>query len=56
MNVVVYSVHPEHSEGGASERMEVRVTKTPFEFVVMSTSPVNVSIPPVESLVVNVVV
>ena len=56
MNVVVYSVHPEHSEGDASERMEVRVTKTPFEFVVISTSPVNVSTPPVESLDVNVVV
>lgn len=43
VNVVVYSVHSEHSEGAeddASEMMDVRVTKTPFELVVTSTSPV----------------
>ena len=44
MKVVVYSVHPEHSEEDeGSERTEVRVTKTPLEFVVTSTSPVNVT-------------
>ena len=46
-NVVEYSVHPEHSEEkpeeDASEMMEVRVTKSPFEFVVTSTSPVKVT-------------
>ena len=56
MNVVVYLVHPEHSEEEASEMMEVRVTNTPFEFVVTSTSAVKVSTPPVESAEVNVVV
>lgn len=54
--VVVYSVHPEHSEEVGSEIMDVRVTKAPLEFVVTSTSPVKVLTPPVESVVSNVVV
>lgn len=60
VNVVVYSVHPEHLEAEPKDdalvRTEVRVIKTPLEFVVISTSPVNVSTPPVESVVSNVVV
>lgn len=37
VKLVVYSVHLEHSEGEAPEITEVRVIKTPFEFVVTST-------------------
>ena len=58
-NVVVYSVHLGHleeAEDDATEITEVSVTKTPLELVETSTSPINVSTPPVESVEVKVVV
>lgn len=55
-NVVVYLVHPTHAVAADRGITDVLVIKTPFEFVVTSTTPVKVAIPPEESAEVKVVV
>ncbi|EEQ41477.1 hypothetical protein CLUG_05605, partial [Clavispora lusitaniae ATCC 42720] len=56
VKVEVNSVQPEHTEAADLEITDVVVVKAPFEFVVTSTTPVKVSIPPEESAEVKVVV
>ena len=56
VKVVVYIVHPEHSDAAGTRITDVVVVNAPFEFVVIPTTAVRVALPPVESADVKVVV